>query len=252
MSPMVAPQNNNGDFSTTKSDGIYPLQGDYPYSVSYNRAHSGSGCDVLPHYYSSAPPTPKYPSPHLVTPTYYAPYPDAGSSYSQHFAPQLHHEQHHQFHHPSSQHHYVQQMYYGPPAPWPAVVSSIHTALTGHQQQQLAGHYNQLPPPIYPTSVPLSMSSMSADVPRRGSGGSRRSSSKSNNDQQQHYGSLELNSFDVENYEQLLSALNLVKRNAKATLFDVDGMSFVCVCFIASFYENACRISHPHTFSPLV
>jgi hypothetical protein len=80
------------------------------------------------------------------------------------------------------------------------------------------------------------MSSMSADVPRRGSGGSRRSSSKSINDQQQHYGSLELNAFDVENYDQLVSALNLVKRNTKATLFDVDGMCFVCVCFIASFY----------------
>ena len=232
---MVAPQNNNGDSGATKSDGIYPLEEDYPYSVSYNRAHSGSGYDAPPHY-SSAPPTPEYPSPHLVTPTYYAPHPDTSSSYSQHFVPQLHHEQHHQFHRPSSQHHHVQHMYYGPPAPWP-VVPSIHAALTGYQQQQqhqLAGHYNPLPPSIYPTSVPLSMSSMSADVPRRGSGGSRRSSSKSNKDQQQHYGSLELNALDVENYDQLVSALNLVKRNAKATLLDIDGMSLVCVCFFAS------------------
>lgn len=38
------------------------------------------------------------------------------------------------------------------------------------------------------------------------------------------YGSLELNVFDVENYDQLVSALNLVKRNSKATLFDIDGM----------------------------
>lgn len=226
MSSIVAPRNKNGDSCSTTSDGIYPvhphLEGDYPYSVSYNPAHSHSsnGHNMPPHY-STAPPTPEYPPPHMITPTYYAPHPDAGSSYSQHFRPQLQHE-HSQFHHPSQHPHHVQQIYYGP-SPWSAVVPSLHTALMGYQQQQLIGHYN--PPLPYPTPVPLSTSSVSAEVPGRSS--SRRSSTKSNKDLQQPYGSLELNMFDLENYDQLVSALNLVKRNTKATLFDIDGM---CKC----------------------
>jgi hypothetical protein len=256
MSSAVATQNNGESIS---SDGnYYPVQhphhldgDDYSYAVHYNPSLSGSvGGYVMPpqQQYSSAPPTPDYPHPQLVSP-FYAPHPDAASSYSTdppppHFGPphphqqqHAHHEHHHhhhaaaalppqlpQFQHPS------QQMYYGP-APWP-VVPSLHSALLGYQQQQqvaaAAGHYNH---PPYPRSVSLTVptsSSMTADLPRRGSnGGGRRSSMKANNHKDPlhpSYGSLELNVFDVENYDQLVSALNLVKRNSKATLFDIDGM----------------------------
>ena len=246
MSSMVAPRN-SGDCSTSAtitSDGDYP----YPVGIDYNPSlggGSGSGYYEVPsaYHYSSAPPTPEYPPAHLLTPSsaFYAPYlPDiAGSSYSQHaahYVPQqqhLHAHQHpqHSFHlPPSSQqqhHHHVQQMYYGPTAaPWP--VPSLHTALMGYQHQQ-PGHYS--PPPPYPTTSILPVpTQVNTDVPRRrgSSNGGRRSSLKQSNKdlQQQHpssYGSLELNVFDVENYDQLVSALNLVKRNSQATLFDIEG-----------------------------
>lgn len=52
----------------------------------------------------------------------------------------------------------------------------------------------------------------------------RRSSRKhQNNIEPEPYGALELGVFDIEN-DNLASALNFVKRNSKATLFDIDGI----------------------------
>jgi hypothetical protein len=59
---------------------------------------------------------------------------------------------------------------------------------------------------------------------RRGSASGRGKSSKKSKDYQRQpsYGSLELNVYDVEN-EHLLNALNFLRSNPKATLFDIDG-----------------------------
>lgn len=86
-----------------------------------------------------------------------------------------------------------QQMYYGS---WPGAASAAPPI----SQQQM--HY-----PSYQMILP----------PNARSRGDR--SSNTNNEP---YGSLELNAFDVEN-ENFASALNFVKRNPKATLFDIDG-----------------------------
>ena len=85
------------------------------------------------------------------------------------------------------------QLYYGS---WPG--STPSTTNTQHQM-----HY---------VSYPI--------IPHEAQN-TRHQNSRSNKPSDQ-YGSLELNVFDVEK-ENLMSALNFVKRNPKATLFDIDG-----------------------------
>lgn len=176
----------------------------YPIYTSFPQGMGGGSSAPPPPVAGNPPMMPPYASAQL-NPHYYA----TGTVEAQYMthhqagyaAPiPAHHYHHHQAapipppyqQHPGAAPPPPQQMYYGAPS---------HM---GHQVVQ------------YPPPLPYQMILPPNAIRARGG----RSSGKGNS---APYGSLELNVFDAES-ESLMSALTFVKRNPKATLFDIDGM----------------------------
>jgi hypothetical protein len=118
-------------------------------------------------------------------------------------------------HQPGQHTHPDQHFYYHPPAQ-PAG-QFFYGSWPGANEAPNQNNFYYNPTPLHTMMPPDAMQ-------RRGSASGRGKSSKKSKDYQRQpsYGSLELNVYDVEN-EHLLNALNFLRSNPKATLFDIDG-----------------------------
>lgn len=171
-------------------------EGDEEQDDAYQRNTSDSHtypAEVVGGY----PPMLPYPSAQPNPPpmmSYYPPYPD-GYGMPGHM------------HHPAGG--------YAPPqaAPMPPPPQYYYPPQAPPQQMYYGSWPGSAAPPISQQVQYMSYPVLPPQNPRRGG------SSTKNPDE---YGSLELNSFEAKD-EKFFSALNFVRRNPKATLYDIDG-----------------------------